>query len=174
MYSDNEKRCGRPYYIENNYAEKCKEEHKIICSDGTVKGMDKGGMPYVTNVMQDAIKNNNFRTALWSGKNLQMTLMCIPVHGDIGIEMHGDTDQAIRVEAGTGMVRMGSNKNKMDLQRKICVGDVVFVPAGTWHNIVNIDDCHLKLSSIYAPPNHPKGTVHRTKEEAERAENHGY
>jgi mannose-6-phosphate isomerase-like protein (cupin superfamily) len=131
---------------------------------------DYGPNPYVADIQQMAIENQNFRTALWTGKHLQMTLMSIPVQGDIGLEVHPDTDQLIRVEQGKAVVRMGVSEAQQDFEQTMRKGDAVFIPAGTWHNVVNTGVIALKVSSVYAPPNHPKGTVHRTKEEAERAE----
>ena len=126
---------------------------------------DYGPESYVTNVSQMARKNENFRYAIWTGCNMQMTLMCIPSCDEIGLEMHKDTDQFLRVEQGCAVVKMGECKCRMDVRQYIQMGDVVFVPAGTWHNIINIGNCPLKLSSIYAPPNHPHGPIERTREE---------
>ena len=131
---------------------------------------DKGADPYVENIERVAVNNGNFRTAIWKGDNLQMTLMSIPPCGEIGKEIHPDTDQYIRVEQGYAVVSMGTGMNCMNDVQNMRRGDAVFVPAGTWHNIVNAGRTPLKLSSIYAPPHHPKGTVHHTKEDAERAE----
>lgn len=129
---------------------------------------DYGNDPYVLNVEQMAMKNQTFRTAIWTGRHLQMTLMCIPPCGEIGLEIHEETDQFIRIECGRAAVQMGKCKNQLDFRQNLCKGDAIFIPAGTWHNIVNIGRCPLKVSSIYAPPNHPKGTIHCTKEDAER------
>lgn len=128
---------------------------------------DYGPKPFAANITRRARKNRNFRTALWTGNHLQMTLMCIPVYGEIGVEVHPDTDQFIRVEAGQAIARMGDCREELDVQRCLGVGDAVFVPSGTWHNVMNAGNCPLKLSSIYAPPHHPRGTVHRTKSDAE-------
>lgn len=124
---------------------------------------DHGGAPYTTNIHEIAMENRYFRTALWTGCHLQMTLMCIPPCEDIGLEMHDTTDQLIRVEHGTAIVKMGKCKCQLNCQQKLHGGDAVFVPAGTWHNIINAENSPLRLSSVYAPPNHPKGTVHKTK-----------
>ncbi len=131
---------------------------------------DYGANPYVANIGQMAVQNQNFRTAIWTGCHLQMTLMCIPPCGEIGLELHADTDQFVRVEQGNAVVKMGRRKERMDFYQNMRSGDAVFIPAGTWHNIVNAGRNFLKVSSIYAPPHHPKGTVHRTREEAEREE----
>ncbi len=129
--------------------------------------MDHGSEPYVTNVEQMAINNRSFRMAIWTGCNVQMTLMHIPIKGEIGLEMHEDVDQMIRVEQGRAMVIMGECRCKMKLCQALRKSDVVFVPAGTWHNIINVGRSPLKLSSIYAPPNHPKGTLQMEKDEEE-------
>ena len=87
---------------------------------------------------------------------------------DIGLEVHEDTDQVIRIEEGLAMAVMGHCRNEMCFQRNLCIGDTVFVPAGTWHNIINIGKMPLKVSTVYAPPHHPAGTIHRTKADAEK------
>lgn len=129
-----------------------------------------GGNPYALNMEQMAMKNQNFRTAIWTGRYLQMTLMCIPPCGEIGLEIHQDTDQFIRIEGGRAVVKMGKFENQLDFRQSLCIGDAVFIPAGTWHNIVNVGGCPLKVASIYAPPRHPRGTIQCTKEDAEREE----
>lgn len=131
---------------------------------------DWGNKPYVAHIEQSAAQNRNFRTAFWTGNYLQMTLMCIPVCGEVGLEIHPDTDQFIRVEQGNAVVIMGTNKKQPDFQQNVSIGEMIFIPAGVWHNVVNNGRSLLKLSVIYAPPHHPKGTVQRTKEEADRQE----
>lgn len=131
---------------------------------------DNGPNPYIKNIEHMATQNQNFRTAIWTGCHLQMTLMCIPACGDIGLEIHRDTDQFIRIEQGTAVVQMGDCPNRLEIEKTVCKGDGIFLPAGTWHNIINVGRNPLKVSSIYAPPNHPYGTVHRTKADAEREE----
>lgn len=135
---------------------------------------DHGPEPYVANIGRMSAQNQNFRTAIWTGCHLQMTLMCIPPRGEIGLENHPDTDQLIQVEQGNAVVKMGKCENQLDFQQNVGRGASIFVPAGTWHNIVNIGRGPLRLTSVYAPPNHARGTVHRTKEEAERAEHNSY
>ena len=125
-------------------------------------------IPHIENIPTAAMQNTNFRTTLWTGCHTQMTLMCIPSCSDIGVEMHNDTDQIIRIEQGMALVKMGAYENQLNTQKKACVGDTIFIPAGTWHNIINVQNTPLKLSSIYAPPQHPIGTIHRTKEDSEK------
>lgn len=158
------------YPFQNHY--RCNQRVNAPFSEPYMGERDYGGQPYSTDIVCAANQNTAFRTALWTGCNLQVTLMCIPMNGDIGLEMHNDTDQMIRVEDGQGSYLMGYCQGKMEFQGKLCKGDAVFVPAGMWHNICNEGNCALKISSVYAPPKHPKGTVHQTKEDAERAEMH--
>ena len=131
---------------------------------------DYGPEPFVTNIEQATLQNNNYRTTLWTGQHLQLTLMCIPVGGEIGLEVHPDTDQFLRLENGNGMVMMGPAKDCLNYQRPICNGYAIFVPAGTWHNVVNVGNCPLKIYALYAPPHHPHGTVQATKAIADREE----
>jgi len=134
---------------------------------------DYGPEPFAVNIEQATINNNCFRRALWTGCHLQLTLMCIAVGGDIGLEMHPNLDQFIRIEDGHGLVRMGDAKNRLDFQT--CVGkDYAFIiPAGAWHNLINIGRRPIKLYSIYAPPQHPRGTIHPTRAIADAAEHNG-
>ena len=131
---------------------------------------DYGCKPFIFNINHATVMNENFRTTLWTGEKLQLTLMSIPVCGDIGVEMHADVDQFIRVESGRAKVYMGACCS--NLQEKACVdgNSAILIPAGTWHNIVNVGNRPLKLYSLYAPPQHPFGTVHRTKIDAEHEE----
>ena len=135
---------------------------------------DYGPKPFVINIAKAAKQNYVFRNVLWTGDHLQATLMCIPVGGDIGLEIHRNHDQFIRLEQGQGVVKIGDRKERLDFQVHVSNDYAIFIPAGKWHNIVNTSYVPLKLYSIYAPPEHPRGTVHATKENAEAAEgNHG-
>lgn len=129
---------------------------------------DYGPEPFVVNINGVTKHNQCFRKALWSGNYLQLTLMSI--RDEIGLEMHHDTDQFLRVEEGYGLVMMGKSKDNLNYETKINNGSAIFVPAGTWHNVINCGNTPLKIYSIYAPPHHVHGTVHRTKEEAEQVE----
>ena len=128
---------------------------------------DYGPEPFVVNIEEITKANNTFRTALWTGEHLQLTLMNIPVGESIGLEIHPDTDQFLRLEQGEGLVQMGKDKNNLTFQRKVSDNWAFIVPAGTWHNLINIGNIPIKLYSIYAPPKHPRGTVHLTKADAE-------
>ena len=130
---------------------------------------DRGPRPLVVDIEHATASNPNFRTVLWTGKHLQLTLMRIPAGSSIGIEMHDDVDQFIRIESGCTLVRMGNSRDTLDLQQKIDARHAVVIPASTWHDIVNIGRGPLTLYSIYAPVQHPPGTVHRTKQDSDRA-----
>lgn len=131
---------------------------------------DYGPKPFVTNIEQATKQNNSFRTALWTGNHLQLTLMSINTGEDIGLECHPNLDQFLRIEQGQGLVKMGTSKDNLDFRRKVSDDYAIIIPAGTWHNLINTGKKPLKLYSIYAPPQHPKGTVHKTKKEAMAAE----
>ncbi len=112
------------------------------------------GEVYITNIGRMAYRNNSYRESIWSGRHLQTTLMSICRGGEIGLEMHEDTDQYIRVEHGSAVAFTGAHENCLSHKYKLCQGDVIYIPAGTWHNIINAGRCDLKLSSTYAPPYH--------------------
>lgn len=132
---------------------------------------DHGKKPYVVNIEDLTVQNTNFRTASWTGQYLQMTLMSVEVGGEIGAEIHDDTDQFLRIEQGRARVVMGDTADNLtDFVAEAEDDFAIFVPAGKWHNIINIGDEPLKIYSIYAPAHHPFGTVHKTKEEADEAE----
>lgn len=148
---------GNMPYI-NNYANF--EQDKIYIKDF-------GKKPTVIDIEQATKQNNNYRIALWTGEHLQVTLMSIPVGGNIGLEVHPNIDQFIRIEQGIGLVQMGDAKDNLDFYTRAGDGYAVMVPAGKWHNITNIGNVPLKLYSIYAPPDHQKGVVEKTKQDAE-------
>lgn len=133
---------------------------------------DYGAEPTVLDIERYTLGNDNFRTAIWTGGNLQVTVMSIPVGCDVGLEQHHDIDQFLRIEQGTARVMMGDSEDDLEFVREASDDFAILVPAGKWHNIVNTGDRPLKLYSIYAPAEHPRGTVHRTQQEAIEAERH--
>lgn len=135
-----------------------------------VEMKDYGSEPTVLDIEEYTLANGNFRTTLWTGGNLQLTLMSVPVGGEIGLEQHPDIDQFLRIEQGEAEVRMGDSREQLDFVRPASADCAVFVPAGKWHNVVNKGEVPLKLYSIYAPAEHAHGTVHKTYEEAMAAE----
>lgn len=128
---------------------------------------DYGDKPLVINIDEITKFNNNFRIALWTGKHLQVTLMSIKPNECIGLEMHPDVDQFIKIEEGCGLVQMGDNKNNLTFEKKAYNGYAIVIPAGKWHNLTNLGNRPIKLYSIYAPANHPFGTIHKTKADEE-------
>jgi len=133
---------------------------------------DFGPNPFVIDIARATLHNNTFRTALWTGPHLQLTVMCINPGEDIGLEVHHDVDQFLRIEQGRGLTCMGPTEDDLSFVQPVFDDSAIFVPAGTWHNITNTGDEPLKLYTIYAPPNHAFGTIHETKEIAEQEEGH--
>jgi mannose-6-phosphate isomerase-like protein (cupin superfamily) len=130
---------------------------------------DYGGNPHVINIEKAAEWNTDFRRAIWTGRHLQVVLMSIEPGSDIGLEVHPNVDQFIRIEEGFALVQMGPRRDNLNFTRRVSEDDAIMIPAGTWHNVTNIGPRPLKLYTIYAPPEHRFGTVHRTKAEAEAA-----
>lgn len=139
-------------------------------NEGLIELKDYGSKPFVVDIEKATKQNNNFRLALWTGNHLQLTLMSIKPGEEIGLEIHPDIDQFLRIEEGQGVVMMGDRKDRLDFKANVYDNYVILIPAGKWHNLINTGNTPLKLYSIYAPPQHPKGTIHKTKEDAEAAE----
>jgi mannose-6-phosphate isomerase-like protein (cupin superfamily) len=128
---------------------------------------DIGPLPQSFNI-EDATKaNRNYRSVAWSGRYLQVTLMSIPIGGDIGLEAHPETDQFLRLDAGSGKVQMGSAKDQLTFEKDVSDGWCILVPAGTWHNITNTGATPLQVYAIYAPAHHTPGKVQATAAVAE-------
>ncbi|ULG71156.1 cupin domain-containing protein [Macrococcus brunensis] len=132
---------------------------------------DHGKQPVVENIEGMTLENENFRTTIWTGDKLQVTLMTIQPGDDIGLEVHHGIEQFLRVEQGQGLCQMGPSEDNLNFEREVKADDVIIVPADTWHNITNQGDEPIKLYSIYAGPDHQPGTVHRTHEDAENDPN---
>ena len=131
---------------------------------------DSGPEPFVTDIERATLGNDAFRASLWTGTHLQLTVMCLQPGEEIGLEVHRDRDQFLRVEEGSGLVEMGIDRAALSLRRDVGDGDVVLVPAGSWHNVTSTGEGPLRLYSIYGPAEHPRGTIHLTKAEADAAE----
>lgn len=138
-------------------------DSRIDISSNNITLQDYGPQPYAVNIDEATKQNNNFRTALWTGNHLQVTLMSINAYDDIGLEIHPNIDQFIRIEDGQGMVKMGKSKDNLNFQENVRDGFAIMIPAGTWHNVVNTGNKPLKVYSVYAPPQHPHGVVEVTK-----------
>lgn len=122
---------------------------------------------YSINIEQATLDNQDFRRVLFTGPKSQLVLMALRPTEDIGLETHSDTDQFIRVEAGEGRALIGGQEHQLR------DGTAVVIPAGAEHNVINTSNNQmLKLYTIYTPPEHPDGTVHHTKDEAEHAHRH--
>lgn len=121
---------------------------------------------FVTNIEQLALENENFRKVLYTAPHCQLVLMSVPVGEDIGEEVH-DVDQFIRIEKGEGQSILDG------VERDLTDGSVVVIPAGVRHNIKNVSKTEaLKIYTLYAPPHHKDGTIHATKADAEKSEEH--
>ena len=132
---------------------------------------DRGKQPVVENIEGMTLDNENFRTTIWTGDNLQVTVMTIQPGDDIGLEIHEGIDQFLRIEQGTGLCEMGPKEDELTFEKEVKADDAIFVPQNTWHDVVNTGDEPLKLYTIYAGPDHVEGTVHKTHEDAENDPN---
>ena len=126
---------------------------------------DHGPNPYIVEIDKAAMQNGTYRTALWTGRNLQMTLMTIPVGSDVGLEVHPDNDQFLCIVSGQCLVQMGEARNRLTIRQAAFDNYGIFVPAGTWHNVINVGTTPLKLYTMYGPPDHPWGTIENMKTE---------
>jgi mannose-6-phosphate isomerase-like protein (cupin superfamily) len=125
---------------------------------------------WVADIERVTKANQTFRTVLVTGQHAQLTVMSLGPGEDIGLEQHTHNDQFLRIEQGEARVELGSAKDSIDETYEVEGDWAIVVPAGVWHNVVNTGSGELKLYSLYSPPEHPDGTVHRTKAEAEAAE----
>jgi mannose-6-phosphate isomerase-like protein (cupin superfamily) len=121
---------------------------------------------YVGAIEKQTIENTYFRQVLFTAKHAQLVVMCLRPGEDIGDEVHPNVDQFFRIEQGEAKFVFNEKEEHL-----VHDGDAVVVPAGTYHNVINTSKtAMLKMYTIYSPPNHPDGTVHKTKAEAEAAE----
>jgi mannose-6-phosphate isomerase-like protein (cupin superfamily) len=123
-------------------------------------------LEYVGPIEKQTLENTYFRQVLYTGKHAQLVVMCLKPGEDIGDEVHPNVDQFFRVEQGEAKFVVNEKQ-----EHQVRDGEAVVVPAGTFHNVINTSKtAPLKLYTLYSPPNHPDGTVHKTKAEAEAAE----
>jgi mannose-6-phosphate isomerase-like protein (cupin superfamily) len=125
---------------------------------------------WVGNIEETTLKNETFRTAVWTGAHAQLTVMRLAAGEEIGLEAHDHNDQFIRIEQGSARLELGRTKDQVDEKHDVEDDWAFIIPAGVWHNVFNTGAGELKLYSIYSPAEHPPGTVHRTKAEADEAE----
>ncbi len=124
---------------------------------------DIGPQPQSFDIERATVQNENYRSVAWSGRYLQVTLISIPVGGDIGLEAHPETDQFLRLEAGIGRAQMGVAKNDLTFDQQVSDGWCVLVPAGAWHNITNTGTEPMQVYAIYAPAHHAPDKVQSTE-----------
>ncbi len=121
---------------------------------------------YVGPIESQTLKNTYFRQVLFTGAHAQLVVMCLQSGEEIGNEVHPGTDQFFRIEEGEAKFVFNGKEEHL-----VHNGEAVVVPAGTFHNVINTSKTKtLKLYTVYSPPNHPAGTIHKTKAEAEKAE----
>ena len=121
------------------------------------------------------LENPNFRSVVYTGTHTQLTVMRLRPGEEIGWEAHDHLDQFLRIELGEGRLEFGRTTDSVDETHEVKGDWAVIVPAGIWHNVVNVGSGDLKLYSLYSPPEHPDGTVHPTKADADAAEaEHGH
>jgi mannose-6-phosphate isomerase-like protein (cupin superfamily) len=133
---------------------------------GSMNRRRKAMAGYVGPLERQTLANRDFRRVLFTGKHLQLVLMCLGPGEEIGTEVHGDVDQFFRVEEGTALFVLRGRGTQ-----RVGDGGALVVPAGTRHNVVNASKRKpLRLYTIYSPPNHPPRTVHRTRADAMAAE----
>lgn len=130
---------------------------------------DHGPGPHAVDIEKVTTENSNFRTTHWTGTHLQLTLMSIAPGDDVGLEVHPDNDQFLRLEQGKGRCVMGPSADVVTFEQDVEDDWAIFVPAGVWHNVINTGDEDMRLYAIYGPAHHPHGTVHPTK-----ADDHGH
>lgn len=121
---------------------------------------------FIADIEDLTTDNGDFRRVLYTGRNLQLVVMSLKPGQEIGLEIHDDRDQFFRVESGRGEVFIDGETTPIEDD------DGIVVPAGAQHNVVNTGDAPLKLYTIYGPPEHVDGTVHRTKADAETHHEH--
>lgn len=125
---------------------------------------------WVGDIERETVENDYFRRVLFTGEHVQLTVMRLAPGEEIGVEMHDHLDQFLRIEQGSGRVTFGPSKDQIDEEHDVKDDWAIVVPGGVWHNVINTGDGDLKLYSLYAPPEHPPETVHKTKADADAAE----
>ena len=134
---------------------------------------DIGPEPNAFDIEAATLQNDSYRTVVWTGKYLQVTLMSIPAGESIGLEAHPNTDQFLRLDAGRGRCVMGPAEDQLNFEQEVSDGWSIQVPAGTWHDVINIGNEPMRLYAIYAPVHHAPGITQDTKADAEHDEEAG-
>ena len=126
--------------------------------------------PWVGDIEAVTLQNETFRTVLFTGERMQLTVMHLEVGEEIGWEAHAHLDQFLRLEQGRARLDLGRSQDRTDEIHEVRDDWAMIIPAGTWHNVVNTGEEPVKLYSLYAPPEHSDGAVHRTKADADASE----
>ena len=132
---------------------------RVISAFLQVTGADDSLKGFVTDIEKDTVDNSDFRRVLYTGKHSQLVLMALKPGEEIGSEVHETIDQFFRIDEGNGTTVINGTEHK------IKDGSAFVIPAGALHNVI-AGDRGLKLYSVYSPPNHKDGTIHRTKADA--------
>jgi len=119
---------------------------------------DIGPQPQSFDLETSTRENTRYRS--------QVTLMSIPICCDIGLEMHPETDQFLRLDAGRGRAQIGTTKDRLTFDKEVSDGWCILIPAGSWHNVTNIGEEPMQLYAIYAPAHHKPGKIHNTAADA--------
>ena len=137
-----------------------------MADNGSVNATTAGWVGDINTLTRE---NTNFRTVLYTAANLQLTVMCLGTGEEVGMEMHDHLDQFIRVESGSARVTLGPSAGQVEVAHDLADDWAIIIPGGTWHNVINNGMDELRFYSVYAPAEHPDGTVHVTKADAEAA-----
>ncbi|HWL35014.1 MAG TPA: cupin domain-containing protein [Frankiaceae bacterium] len=129
-------------------------------------------LAWVADIERLTLGNDTFRTVVHTGTHAQLTVMSLEPGEEIGWEAHGELDQFLRIEQGSARLDLGRAEDGVDESHEVSDDWAFVIPAGVWHNVVNTGAEDLKLYSIYSPPEHPDGTVHETKADADADEHH--
>jgi mannose-6-phosphate isomerase-like protein (cupin superfamily) len=148
-------------------------EGLLSLGSGSIRREEESMIGWVGDIEHLTLENETFRTVLFTGAHIQLTVMRLAPGEDIGTEVHPDRDQFIRIEEGQARVEFGRTEAGVDEAHDLSDDWTVVIPAGIWHNVINTGTGELKLYSLYSPPEHPDGTVHRTKADAQAAEHAG-
>jgi mannose-6-phosphate isomerase-like protein (cupin superfamily) len=138
-------------------------------ADATAGGSQ---LAWVDDIERVTLENTNFRAVVHTGKHAQLTVMRLGRGEEIGWESHSHLDQFLRIEQGQARLDLGKTGDSVDEQHDLRDDWAIIVPAGIWHNVTNTGAKDVKLYSIYTPPEHADGTIHRTKADADADEHH--
>ncbi len=136
--------------------------------------VDMGQQPWAFDIEAATLANENYRSANWTGQFMQLVFMTLKPGEEIDLEKHDDHDQFIRIEEGKALVLMGKEAGNLSWRQEVEDDWAILIPAGYWHHIKNTGTNDLKLYTLYGPPEHPKGTVNKTYEEAIETDAHAH